>query len=91
MNVTVKSNLLDDGNGNKIGAWQQANTDYKFNRNGIVDDVTGTSFDTTNQLVDTRASNGQIDGTLTIGAKVAADTIAGNYTDTLTFTVTGNF
>jgi spore coat protein U-like protein len=29
--------------------------------------------------------------TVTIGALIDANTIAGNYTDTLTFTVTGNF
>lgn len=91
MNVTVKSNLLDDGRGNKIGSGAQAGTSYKFNKGSVVDASTGTEFDTTAQALDARNSKGTLNDTFQIGAQIAADTTAGNYTDTLTFTVTGNF
>lgn len=90
MSVSVKSlNLLKDGN-NVIGATGQAGTAYKYELNNAVND-SSTNFTTSNAQFDTRASNGSINGTLNIGAKIDANTIAGNYTDTLTFTVTGNF
>ena len=92
MNVTVKSNLLNDGRGNKIGATGgQAGTSYKFNKGVAVDGATGTEFDTTAQSLDARNTKGTLNDTFQIGAQIAADTTAGNYTDTLTFTVTGNF
>lgn len=93
MSVFVQSNLLNDGNGKEIWASSvtNLNTDYKFVRNSTVSDGVGTSFDKSNQEVQTITSNGSVDGVLNIGAKIQADTIAGNYSDVLTFTVTGTF
>lgn len=89
MSVTLKSlNYLKDGT-NVIGDGSQAGTAYKFATGGLIDN--GIAFDTTNQALDSRSSNGSIGGNLQIGALIDANTIAGNYTDTLTFTVTGNF
>lgn len=93
MAVTVRSTtLLDDGNGNKIWAGEQANTAYKFGKNVTVDDGIGADFVAGSDLaLDDRANNGAIGGVMNIGAKIDAATIAGNYTDTLVFSVTWNF
>lgn len=94
MNVTVQSaTLLDDGNLNKIWAnGNQATTSYKFGKN-IADFTAGwTEFNTASaQALDSRVTNWAIAWSFDVWAKIDAATIAWNYTDTLTFTVTWNF
>lgn len=93
MAVTVQSaTLLDDSNWNQI--WSNGNqitTSYKFGKDITDFSLEWTEFDKTVQNLDWRASNWPISWSFDVWAKIDAATIAWNYTDTLTFTVTWNF
>ena len=94
MNVKVQStNLLKNASWDKIWAngWQ-AWTSYKFGKDVSNFSAGWTEFNTTlAQELDTIASNWSFSWSFDVWAKIDAATIAWNYTDTLTFTVTWNF
>ncbi len=94
MLVQINSSGLEDAVGNRIGhgaALLQWATDYRFASSAIADDEDGTAFNGNDQTLHTLATNGAFDNDLYIAALIDTHTIAGNYTDTLVFTVTGNF
>lgn len=94
MTVQVKSSGLNDGQGNNIGynaAVSQGSTDYRFGNTAINANTDGIAFDGNDQLLDSVNSNETFSDSFHIGALIDNQTVAGNYTDTLTFTVTGTF